>query len=122
MKERILIAGSDEVLVATRADLLRSSSYSVSTCQPEATIDGLQSEPFHLLLVCCSIPFEDASTVIRKAHEDFAHLCIVRLLSSDHPALSHPVAHAVVVIDYNPKSWLKEVDRLLIPERKAAFA
>ena len=42
MKGRILIAGSDEVLVATRANIL-SLSYSVSTCKPEDTIECLQS-------------------------------------------------------------------------------
>ena len=121
MKERILIAGSDEVLVETRAAILRPN-YSVSTCKPEATIDCLQSQPFQLLLVCCSTPFETASAIIRKAHDDFAYLCIVRLLSIDHPVLSHPVAHATVVIDFNPRRWLNEIDRLLILEGKAVFA
>jgi hypothetical protein len=121
MKGRILIAGSDEVLIATRANIL-SLSYSVSTCKPEDTIECLQSQQFQLLLVCCSTPFEIASAIILKAHENFAHLCIVRLLSSDHPVLPHPVAHAIVVIDFNPRSWLNEIHALLIPESRAAFA
>ena len=120
MKERILIAGSDEVLVETRAAILRPN-YSVSTCKPEATIDCLQSQQFQLLMVCCSTPFEIASAVIRKAHDDFAHLCIIRLLSIDHPVLPHPIAHATVVIDFNPRSWLNEIHKLLIPVSRAAF-
>ena len=115
MKERILIAGSDEVLVKTRSDLL-SSSYSVSTCRPKATLNCLRSEQFELLLVYCSTPFEIASTIIHKAHEEFMHLCIVRLLSIDHPALSRPIAHAVIVIDYDRKK-VAESDRSIAHTR-----
>ena len=44
------------------------------------------------------------------------HLCIVRLLSIDHPALSRPIAHAVIVIDYDRKK-VAESDRSIAHTR-----
>ena len=112
MRAKILTTGLDETLVASRTAIL-SRQYGTATAKPESVLVTLRSEHFDLLLVCYSTPHEQGTTIIRKAHEEFPHLCIVRLLAADSPHIDQPIAHKLIVVDYRPQSWMQAVDELL---------
>ena len=114
MSAKILTTGLDETLVASRTAIL-SRQYETSTAKPDSVLGTLRSEHFDLLLVCYSTPHEQGTTIIRKAHEEFPHLCIVRLLAADSPRIDQPIAHKLVTVDYKPQSWIQAVDELLHP-------
>jgi hypothetical protein len=120
MNSNILTIGSDETLVQSRADIL-SRNYSVSKAKPVAALERLRSQHFDLLLVCHSTPFEDANFLVKKAHQEFPHLCIVRLLTPDSPPIPLPTAHKLITVDFHPEVWLRAVDELLTPGYPAQF-
>ena len=112
MTHKILTIGKDAVLLRTRASIL-ANRYESEIEDPSRALERLRQEHFDLLLVCYSTPFDEASDLICAAHEEFPHLCIVRLLSVSSPFVAKPVAHRVVTVDYNPRQWLGAVDELL---------
>jgi DNA-binding NtrC family response regulator len=121
MKPRILVIGADTTLINSRASIL-NKSYETITAHPNATMEHLHAQHYDLLLVCHSMPYEEASSLIHQAHAEYPHLCIVRLLAPGAPPVSKPIAHAVVTVDYNPEVWLRVVEKLLAPDHKAAFS
>ena len=111
-KFNVLAIGDDEALLTSRVAILRRD-YQASFTGTRNTMQRLQAEHFDLLLVCHSIPFEQANALIQSAHEAFPRLCIVRLRTLDTPPILKPVAHAIVTIDHRPMTWMKAVNRLL---------
>ena len=120
MPAKVLTIGLDRTLVESRASIL-GARYLTAVARPEETMALLRSEPIDLLLVCYSIPQEEASAIIRTAHDEFPHLCIVRLLAVDAQPIKKPVAHKLITVDFRPEIWLKAVDDLLTPGVRAAF-
>jgi hypothetical protein len=115
MTSRILAVGSDDLLVKSRASIL-NSRYKADTCRPEDCLQKLTSAPFDLLLVCSSIHFDSAYSLVRQVHRQFPHIYIVRLLAPDSPRVEHPIAHKLITIDFRPELWMKAVDQLLQPD------
>jgi DNA-binding NarL/FixJ family response regulator len=120
MPRKILTIGTDLTLVQSRASIL-GTRYRTVVARPDETMTLLRSEPIDLLLVCYSIPQEEASAIIRTAHQEFPHLFIVRLLTVGHEHIKKPVAHKLVTVNYRPEVWLKAVDELLTPGSRTAF-
>jgi CheY-like chemotaxis protein len=118
--KRVLIVGVDEMLVETRARILEAR-YETAIVKPDQTLECLRGRVFDLLLVCCSTPHAQGTTLIRAAHSEFPHLCIVRLLSMDSPPVTRPIAHKLITVDYRPEIWVKAVDELLAPDALASF-
>ena len=121
MIAKVLTVGLDQILIDSRASIL-SSRYETATARPEETLSCLKSQSYDLLLVCHSIPQDEASALIRSAHEAFPHLCIVRLLTLGQALITKPIAHKLVTVDFRPELWMKAVDDLLAPGTLAAFS
>jgi hypothetical protein len=68
---------------------------------------------FDLVLICCSTPFDQASSIIRQAHAEFPDLPIVRLLLEGSPVLKTSVANAVLTEGKDSRPWIHAVDYLL---------
>ncbi len=118
----VLIVGMDLTLLTARK-LILSRSYAVVGALPGQALDLLQDEHFDLLLVCFSIPQEEASAFIQEAHRNSPHMCIVRLLSDASQWIDHPTAHRLIVVDDSgPEVWLRAVDELLSPGTCAPFS
>ena len=112
MTHKILIVGTDETLVKTRA-LVLSSRYETESTNPKQLHDRLQAAHFDLLLVCYSVEPQAADKLIFEAHEQYPDLCIVRLLTDWGPQPENPHAHAVIRVTFEPRTWADEIDRLL---------
>ena len=120
MNKKILTTGSNRTLLISRASIL-DRKYEADVVAPCGVIAALRQEHYDLLLVCYSVPADEASAIIQTAHEEFPKLCIVRLLSQSSPIPQHPTAHRLVTIDYTPTVWMNAVDELLAPGMKADF-
>jgi hypothetical protein len=107
----------DEVLVKSRARILRNN-YETDTCLPRDCLQKLRIEPFDLLLVCSSIAFDAAYSLVSQVHHQFPEIFIVRLLAPNAPRVENPIAHRLVTIDFRPELWMQAVDQLLRPERR----
>lgn len=68
MAHRILIVGTDETLVRTRA-LVLNSWYETESIDPGGINHRLQQGYFDLLLVCYSVEPEAADKLIFEAHQ-----------------------------------------------------
>ena len=120
MNKKILTTGADRALLSSRASIL-DRKYEARVVDPRDVIAELRQEHYDLLLVCCSIPADEASVLIAAAHEEFPNLCIIRLLSQSSPIPQHPIAHRIVTVDFNPATWMNAVDDLLASDTGAAF-
>lgn len=120
MTKKVLSIGKDPLLVETRAKIL-SSRYLSEVEDPSKALTRLKQDHFDLLLVCYSTPEDEASEIVRSAHEEFPHLCIVRLLSVGSPPIEAPVAHRIVTVDCHPQRWISAVEELLENRKQAPF-
>ena len=120
VNKKILTTGADHALLTSRASIL-ARKYQAKVVDPRNAVAELHQEVYDLLLVCYSIPADEASRLIAAAHEEFPKLCIVRLLSQSSPLPQHPTAHRIVTVDFTPAVWIDAVDELLAPGVVAAF-
>lgn len=120
MAQRILIVGTDETLVKTRA-LVLNSRYETESTDPKSMNGRLREGSFNLLLVCYSVEPEVADKLIFEAHKQYPHLCIVRLLTAWGQQPENPHAHAVIRVTFEPRAWADEIDRLLAQGVTQAF-
>ena len=120
VNKKILTTGADRALLSSRASIL-DRKYEAKVVDPRNALAELHQEDYDLLLVCYSIPADEASRLIAAAHEEFPELCIVRLLSQSSPLPQHPIAHRTVTVDFTPTVWMNAVDELLAPGTVAAF-
>jgi CheY-like chemotaxis protein len=66
---KILLAGQDPRLLATRAAVLRKISNHVVSCNASEALKVLESETSNLVVLCHSLSVEEAERVADKAHE-----------------------------------------------------
>ena len=112
MRKKVLTIGTDEVLLQSRFFILKRR-YDTVLAPPREALTRLRAETFDLLLVCYSTPIEEASSLIKAAHDEFPSLCLVRLLAVNQAPIEKPIAHRTVVVEYRPESWIGAVDELL---------
>jgi DNA-binding response OmpR family regulator len=66
---RILLAGSDSRLLATRAAVLLKTGAVVVYRDTVGTLNILDREPFDLVVLCHSLPEEDVAVIVKKVHQ-----------------------------------------------------
>ena len=66
---RILLAGSDARLLATRAAVLLKTGAVVIHRDAMGTLNLLDREAFDLVVLCHSLPREDVAVIVDKVHE-----------------------------------------------------
>jgi DNA-binding NarL/FixJ family response regulator len=115
MKQRVLIIGWDEILVQTRVDLL-GTRYEAVAAKPDQAVRLLSEPGYDLLLVCSSVPNDEAEILTREAHQTFPQLLIVRLTSFDTPFTEKLFAHEVLPLDFRPDVWMNAIGKLLTPK------
>ena len=118
MKAKILTTGVDDALIQSRAAILKKQ-YDVEVIRPEGVLAELQGQPYKLLLVCHSIPHDKATRLILAVRARFPHLCIVRLLAVYSPVIENPVSDRLVMVQHDPREWMKAIEQLLTPRPHA---
>jgi CheY-like chemotaxis protein len=66
---RILLAGSDSRLLATRAAVLLKTGAVVVYRDTTGTLNILDRETFDLVVLCHSLPQEDVAVIVDKVHQ-----------------------------------------------------
>ena len=66
---RILLAGSDSRLLATRAAVLLKTGAAVVHCNPIKALEILDREEFDLVVLCHSLQQEDVAVIVDKVHQ-----------------------------------------------------
>lgn len=112
MLSSILIVGTDNLLLRIKSETLKHD-YETTCVAPGEALKKLRLGHFDLVLVCCSTPFEQASSIIRQAHAEFPDLPIVRLMLEGSPVLKTSVANAIVTEGKDSRPWIHAVDYLL---------
>jgi DNA-binding response OmpR family regulator len=112
MLSSILIVGTDNLLLRIKSETLKHD-YETKCVAPGEALKKLRLGHFDLVLICCSTPFEQASSIIREAHAEFPNLPIVRLMLEGSPVLKTSVANAIVTEGKDSRPWIHAVDYLL---------
>jgi CheY-like chemotaxis protein len=66
---KILLAGQDSRLLSTRAAVLNKISDHVVSCNVPEALQFLESHRPNLVILCHSLPVEDAEKIADKAHQ-----------------------------------------------------
>lgn len=84
---KILLAGQDSRLLATRAAVLHRISDHVTTCRNAAeSLKFLDAETPNLVVLCHSLSAEDAEKIADKAHRHGEGVRVLMLVSPIDPA------------------------------------
>ncbi len=78
---RILLAGSDSRLLATRAAVLSKTGASVVHRNPTETIEILDRESFDLVVLCHTLPESDVAVIVDKVHQKISGAKILMVTS-----------------------------------------
>jgi DNA-binding response OmpR family regulator len=79
---RILLAGSDSRLLATRAAVLSRTGAAVVYGNPMETLDTLdRGETFDLVVLCHTLEDSDVMAIVDKAHEKITRVKILMVTS-----------------------------------------
>ena len=78
---RILLAGRDSRLLATRAAVLSKTGAAVVHCDPIETLDVLNREAFDLVVLCHTLSEEDLAVIVDKVHQKIAGAKILMVTS-----------------------------------------
>jgi CheY-like chemotaxis protein len=79
---RILLAGSDPRLLATRAAVLSRTGASVVYCNPLETLSILDRETFDLVVLCHTLAEPDVAAIVDKVHRKIPDAKILMVTSS----------------------------------------
>jgi CheY-like chemotaxis protein len=79
---RILLAGSDCRLLATRAAVLAKTGADVVYRSTMETINILDREPFDLVVLCHSLQREDVAVIVDKVHQKIPGAKILMVTSA----------------------------------------
>jgi hypothetical protein len=82
---RILLAGQDPRLLATRAAVLNRISEHVVSCNASGALRFLESESPNLVVLCHSLSMEDAERIADKAHERGSGTRVLMVVSEVYP-------------------------------------
>jgi hypothetical protein len=82
---KILLAGRDSRLLATRAAVLQKISDHVVSCNASEAPTVIESESPNLVVLCHSLSLEDAEKIADKAHERGDGTRVLMLLSEADP-------------------------------------
>ena len=115
MKKRVLMVGTEDVLLRARASILQKRC-EVSVSIPDEALTHLRTRQIELLIVCSATPSNKALEIIRRARDEFPHLYVVRLISEMKPFPEERAAHQTVLLDLEPRSWIEAIEPLLRPE------
>jgi CheY-like chemotaxis protein len=86
---RILLAGSDSRLLATRAAVLLKTGAVVVYRDTMGTLNILDREPFDLVVLCHTLPEEDVAVIVDKVHQKIPGAKIL-MVTSGARALGRP--------------------------------
>ena len=111
MTARILSVGDDEDLLSTRLAVLQTR-WSAKSTDCAGALKFLQSEAFDLLLLCHSIPEEEAKSLVQAVRKNFPAARILALETSPGSANSLG-ACATAVTAHGPSSMLDKIAALL---------
>jgi CheY-like chemotaxis protein len=78
---RILLAGSDSRLLATRAAVLAKTGASVVHRNPMETIEILDRETFDLVVLCHTLPESDVAVIVDRVHQKISGAKILMVTS-----------------------------------------
>jgi len=86
---KILLAGQDPRLLATRAAVLKKISDHVVSCNALEALKFLESETPNLVVLCHSLSVEDADRIADKAHERREGTRVLMVVSELNPERMH---------------------------------
>lgn len=78
---RILLAGSDSRLLATRAAVLSKTGAAVIYHDTRETLDVLDRDGFDLVVLCHSLPEADVAVIVDKVHRRIPGTKILMVIS-----------------------------------------
>jgi CheY-like chemotaxis protein len=79
---RILLAGSDSRLLATRAAVLSKTGAAVVYRDTMGTLNILDREAFDLVVLCHSLPEEDVAVIVDMVHQKIPGARILMVTSA----------------------------------------
>jgi CheY-like chemotaxis protein len=121
---RILVAGQDARLLATRAEVLKKTGAEIVSCTASEALKFLETEAPDLIVLCHSLSEEEAEMITRKAHERGQRTRLLMVVSEasrqrlhrdemfDATTLSDPtrlIARAKELLQELPNHHLKEI-------------
>ncbi len=111
---KILVVGHEPMLLSTRASILnRLNRHAATSCSVDDALSHLAQEYYDLLFLCHTVDRETARALLSQIRLQYPSLKIVRLHIEPVPKGS-PVVDADLRMDYQPTSWLKALDTLLL--------
>ena len=111
---KILLAGQDPRLLATRAAVLRKISDHVVSCNSSEALKILESETTNLVVLCHSLSVEEAETIADKAHERAQGTRVLMLISEVNPERQHRDAKFDAVTLPDPTRLVARTTELLL--------
>ncbi len=112
MGSRVLVVGNQEMLLATRKDIVERTHEAVSA-SPDQTLSLLHAQCFDLILLCHSVRGSQAKDLIEAVHKQHPLIIIVRLSPIGFPDISLPLVDRVVVAKSNPREWMAVISDFL---------
>ena len=113
MRHRVLSLSLNAGLLETRSAILTRLYEVANADHQEQALTFLRSQQFHLILVCYTLGLYEAGSFIKRLKAEFPKLCVVRLLLPGSPEIASASADAIVLTNFDPELWLKELERLL---------
>jgi CheY-like chemotaxis protein len=122
--QKILVAGQDARLLATRAEVLKKTGADVVSCTASEALKLLESETVDLVVLCHSLSEEEVERIAHKAHErgqrtrvlvvvpEVSRERLHRDATFDATTLSDPtrlIARATELLQGLPNHHLKEI-------------
>lgn len=111
---KILLAGQDPRLLATRAAVLRKICGHVVSCNASEALKILESETPNLVVLCHSLSVEEAESVADKAYERGQGTRVLMLVSEVNQERQHRDAKFDAVTLPDPTRLVARTTELLL--------
>ena len=136
MQSRILQIGRDEVLLRTRAEILRQAGFTVEECLvtwhsesmhtcleryfESCKVDVAENGEFHALMLCHTLDREQAASIATEARYEAPSVKTVVLEAAESRRLPPELYDAAVSCKDGPAVLLRTINSLLVNGRHAA--
>ena len=111
MQDQILLVGKDEVLLATRAMILRRR-WSTSVASPKSAIEKLKAQRPRLLILCHTLSDAETDSLVKVCAAQVPAVRTVELIKRFTPG-DHLETDATVEVYKGPALLLETVENLL---------